>query len=127
MANDLEPYANTYSENGFWDKLKVYARQAGRELVEKALLLFYAAQRPEVPVWARSIIYGALGYFILPADAIPDLTPLVGYSDDLGALALALATVAAHINDEVRTKTQDKLRQWFGETQAADGGARSER
>ncbi len=117
MAQIPEHFDDLYTEKTFWQKLKDYAKAAGREVVEKTLLLFYAAQRPEVPVWAKTVIYGALGYFILPADTIPDFTPLVGYSDDLGAITLALATVAAYINDEVRAKARDKLRSWFGDSQ----------
>ena len=54
----------------------------------------------DTPVWAKGIIIGALGYFISPVDAIPDIVPVVGYTDDLGALAIALAAIAAHIKDE---------------------------
>ncbi|MGL4476298.1 MAG: YkvA family protein, partial [Shewanella sp.] len=38
-----------YSEQGFWQKLKMFALKAGQEVVEKALWLFYAAQRPDTP------------------------------------------------------------------------------
>ncbi|MES2264837.1 MAG: YkvA family protein [Pseudomonadota bacterium] len=103
-----------YSESNFWGKLKNFALQAGREVVEKALWLYYAAQRPETPLWAKTIIYGALAYFISPVDAIPDITPIVGYADDLGALAAAIATVSTYINDEVKELAKKKLQHWFG-------------
>lgn len=104
-----------YSEEGFWDKLTRFARVAGREVVEKALWLFYALQQPRLPVWARTVIMGALGYFIFPADAIPDVVPLAGYSDDLGALAAAVGMVAMYIDDSVRARADETLRRWFGE------------
>ncbi|MEZ5501353.1 MAG: DUF1232 domain-containing protein [Halioglobus sp.] len=97
-----------YSEKGFWDKLKHYGKTAGREVVEKALLLFYAAQEEKAPAWAKGTIVAALGYFIMPLDAIADLTPAVGYADDLGVLVLAVAVVATYINDDVRSKTGKK-------------------
>jgi uncharacterized membrane protein YkvA (DUF1232 family) len=103
-----------YSESRFWDKLKRYAKAAGSEVIEKALWLYYASQRPETPVWARSVIFGALAYFILPTDAIPDLIPLVGYSDDLGALAAAIGMVSLYISDDVKEKTRRKMSEWFG-------------
>jgi uncharacterized membrane protein YkvA (DUF1232 family) len=103
-----------YSEKGFWEKLAAYAFAAGREVVEKALQLYYAAQNPDTPAWAKSVIYGALAYFILPLDAIPDTIPLAGYSDDLGAIALALATVAAYVTPDVKEKAKSKLQHWFG-------------
>lgn len=104
-----------YSESGFWDKVSRYALQAGREVMEKALWLYYAAKRPETPAWAKTIIFGALAYFISPLDAIPDLTPLVGYSDDLGALAAALGMVMVYVNDEVKARAASKLNEWFGD------------
>ncbi len=108
-------YSDNYSETGLWDKLAKFAKSAGREVVEKALILFYAASDPDTPKKAKTIIFSALGYFILPLDAIPDITPILGFSDDLGALALALATVAAHIKPEHREAAKKKAIQWFGE------------
>ena len=49
--------------------------------------------------WAKATIVGALGYFITPLDAIVDLTPVVGYADDLGVLALAIAAVATYVRN----------------------------
>jgi uncharacterized membrane protein YkvA (DUF1232 family) len=108
-------YEEAYSESGFREKLTRYARVAGREVVEKALWLYYAMQEEKAPAWAKATIVGALGYFITPLDAIVDLTPVVGYADDLGVLALALAAVATYINDDVREKTRERMREWFGE------------
>ncbi|MBN7798080.1 YkvA family protein [Parahaliea mediterranea] len=108
-------HAGHYSEAGFWRKLGQYAGAAGRELVEKALLMYYAARRDETPAWARATIYGALGYFIAPFDAVVDITPVVGYSDDLGVLALAFVTVARYIDDGVRAQAAERARRWFGD------------
>ncbi|TDG13930.1 DUF1232 domain-containing protein [Seongchinamella unica] len=113
MSSNNE-YENAFSEQGFRDKLKRYARTAGREVVEKALLLYYAMQEDQAPAWAKATIAGALGYFIVPLDAIADLTPAVGYADDLGVLVLAIAAVATYINDDVRAKATGKLDAWFG-------------
>lgn len=117
---DHNEYEEAFSEQGFWLKLKKYARSAGKEVVEKALLLFYAAQEEKAPAWAKATIAGALGYFIVPLDAIADLTPAVGYADDLGVLALAIAAVATYINADVRAKTQQKMTAWFGEEASPD-------
>ncbi len=108
-------YSDNYTETGLWDKLSHFAKSAGREVVEKALILFYAASDPDTPKRSKMIIFSALGYFILPLDAIPDFTPILGFSDDLGAIALALATVAAHIKSEHRQAAKSKTAQWFGE------------
>ncbi|MEM8661756.1 MAG: YkvA family protein [Pseudomonadota bacterium] len=114
-------YQQAFTENRFWQKLRRYATTAGREVVEKALLLFYAAQEEQAPRWAKATIAGALGYFIIPIDAIADLTPGVGYADDLGVLVLAIAAVASYINDDVREKANAKMRAWFGESPSRAG------
>ena len=114
MDNKPDDFSKSYEESSFWAKIKGYALTAGREVIEKALLLYYALIDSDTPIWAKTVIVGALGYFITPIDAIPDLTPVVGYSDDLGALASALAIVAAHIKPEHKTKAQEKIKVWFG-------------
>ncbi|WP_028775313.1 YkvA family protein [Shewanella waksmanii] len=103
-----------YSDASFWQKVKQFAKQAGREVIDNALCLYYAAQRPDTPKWAKTVIFGALAYFIAPLDAIPDLTPVVGFSDDLGALAAALAMVSLYIDDDVRKQAEQKCATWFG-------------
>ncbi len=86
-----DDFSKHYSESSFWDKLLHYAKQAGREVVHKALILYYVGNDPATPVWAKGVIAAALGYFIFPIDAIPDLTPFIGYADDLGAIVAAMA------------------------------------
>lgn len=107
-------FEKEYSEQGFWEKLKNYAQVAGRKVLEPALQMYFSARDADTPAWAKATIYSALGYFIVPLDAIPDFTPLTGYADDLGVLVAALATVAAHIKPEHKSQVQDKMIQWFG-------------
>ena len=75
--------------------------------------LYYAAQREDTPAWAKAVIYGALGYFILPLDAIPDVMPGIGYTDDLGVLGAAITTVASYIDDSVKELAREKIAEWF--------------
>ncbi|MEQ8514141.1 MAG: DUF1232 domain-containing protein [Chromatocurvus sp.] len=110
-----ESYVDAYSEERLRDKLSRHAVTAGRDVVERALLLYYALQREQTPAWAKATIIGSLGYFITPVDAILDITPGVGYVDDLGVLVFALATVSASIDDVVRQRAAARLRAWFGE------------
>lgn len=105
----------------FWRKLNGFAYQAGRELVEKALWLYYAAARPETPTWARSVIIGALAYFVIPTDAIPDFIPGAGYADDLSVLATAVGTVLLFINDDVKRKSDAVLSRWFSKPELSKG------
>jgi uncharacterized membrane protein YkvA (DUF1232 family) len=121
MANVHPSYKAAYSAPRFWNKVARHARGAGREAVEKSLWLFYALQSPGTPKWAKRVIYGALGYFIFPVDAIPDLAPFAGYTDDLAVMAAALATVAVYITDDVKRQARDKLQAWFGSDAATAG------
>lgn len=116
--------ARAYSPAALRRKLARHARSAGREVIEKVLWLYFASRRPETPVWARATIYAALAYFILPTDLLPDLTPLVGYSDDLGALTAALLTIAQYVDANVKRQASLTLNRWFGPDQ---GSARSAR
>lgn len=108
-------FEREYSEPRFWEKVKDFAFAAGAEVIEKALTLYYAAQAPGTPIWAKTVIYAALGYFILTVDAIPDFTPVIGFADDLGVLVSAIATVAAYVRPELREKAQSKMKDWFGD------------
>jgi len=104
-----------FNDHAFWEKLKKTAQKAGVSLVYAVLLLYYTLQKPEVPVKAKTLMIGALGYFILPIDLIPDTLIGVGYTDDLGAITFALLQVAMYIDDDVKGKAKDRLSKWFGE------------
>ncbi|MEH6389317.1 MULTISPECIES: YkvA family protein [Pseudomonas] len=106
-----------FSDKGYWNKLSRFALIAGREAVEKSLYLYYAAQRPETPKWAKTAMYGALAYFISPVDAMPDFLPMLGFTDDIAVMAAAIGMVSFYINDEVKAKARNKLNAWFGEKQ----------
>ena len=114
----LDDYRKHYSEQGFWQKLALSARRAGREVVNRGLQLYYASRRPDCPAWARPAIYGALGYLISTIDAVPDLTPVLGYVDDLGVITAALATVAFYVDDGVIAQAEASSRRLLGEEPA---------
>lgn len=111
MSNDK--YEKDFSDQGFWDKVKGYAKAAGESVLEPALKMYYAATDSDTPIWAKTTIYSALGYFISPIDAIPDITPVVGYADDLGVLTAAVAVVATYIKDEHVKMAKETLKRWF--------------
>ncbi len=109
----MKSIKDSYSRESFFNKINMYAKVAGKEVIEKALWLYYAMQRPDCPVWAKTIIIGALAYFIFPADAIPDIIPVAGYTDDLGAIIAAISTVSIYIDKDVKAKAKEKLSDWF--------------
>ena len=64
---------------------------------------------------AKNIIIGLLGYFLAPIDAVPDLTPFIGLTDDFSLLSVGLVTVAGYINKDVKEKAREKLKALFCE------------
>jgi uncharacterized membrane protein YkvA (DUF1232 family) len=111
-SNPDEP-AQAPAAGALHTKLLRAGRAAGREVVEKVLWLWFASRRPDLPAWARTTVYGALAYFVLPTDAIPDLLPGIGYGDDLGVLAWALATIANYVDADVKRRTEALLAKLF--------------
>ncbi len=111
--NDKQNYSEAYSDDNLWEKLAKFALQAGKEIVRKALAMYRCFKDDDTPEWAKAVILGALGYFIFPLDAIPDLVPVVGYSDDLGVIALAFSQILIHIKDSHREWAEEKLKEWF--------------
>ena len=77
------------------------------EFVEEAATLFYCAMDSATATWAKAVAFGALAYFIVPADAVPDLMPGVGYTDDLGAVMAAMQTLRATVTDAHRRMARE--------------------
>ncbi len=99
-----------YRPAELWQKLQKYAAVVGCPLLCNTLKLYYASLHPNTPAWAKTVIYGALAYFIFPFDAIADFIPGIGYSDDFGAIAAALATIAAYIDKDIEAKAAAKAK-----------------
>lgn len=116
----LVRYSGHYSEEKFKDKLLRVARKAGVKVIYAVLILYYALQDKSFPSKEKAIILGALGYFILPLDIIPDVAPFVGYTDDLIALLFAVRQVYNHITPEVRDKARARLISLFGSVDEKD-------
>ena len=125
MANDvidveivdekLDPkYAKNYSENDFWTKIKGVLKSAGRVLIYKALQLYYVMQKSDCPAYIKAAILAALGYFILPIDVIPDVIPVVGFSDDLAAIGAALVMAQSYVDEDVKKQAKNTLDNIFG-------------
>lgn len=115
MRDKLKPYRRFFSESTFWQRLSVLARKLGTRTVYSALLLFYAYRRKDTPYWAKNIVIGALGYLLSPIDFLPDLTPIIGYTDDIGVLSFGLVTIAAYVNADVKTNARNQLKKWFND------------
>ena len=111
---EIVRYAGHFDENAFWEKLKKFARKAGIKVTYGALLLFYVVKSPGTSTKDRAKSLGALGYFILPIDLIPDFIPIAGFTDDLAALTWGVYCVIKSITPEVKAQAAAKLHEWFG-------------
>lgn len=113
-----QKYSKYFSKQSLWDKLKEQAKNAGLKVVYAVLVLYYTLESPHVKIKTKLSIAAALGYFILPTDAIFDLTPIIGYSDDLGVLLFVLSQIGKNVTPDIKEKAKVKLDDWFGTVDA---------
>lgn len=96
----------------FWPKLR---RVVGHiPFAEDVVAAYFCAFDRETPTKVRLILLAALAYFILPTDAIPDMLPVLGYTDDASVIAAAIALVAGNITDRHREAARAALERLRG-------------
>ncbi|MDX1709526.1 MAG: YkvA family protein [Rhodovibrionaceae bacterium] len=94
-------------ENGFWRKMR---RTLGRvPFLEDAVAAWYCAFDPATPMQVRATLMAALAYFVIPTDMLPDIVPMLGFTDDAAVIAAAIRTVAPYITSEHRRKARAVL------------------
>lgn len=91
----------------FWPKMRRVAAKV--PFAKQAIAAWYATQDPETPFRAKAVLLGALAYFVMPVDAIPDIFAVVGFSDDAAVMAAVLATFGASIKDRHYDKAKQTL------------------
>jgi uncharacterized membrane protein YkvA (DUF1232 family) len=92
---------------GFWRKLKRVV--ASLPFAEDLITAHYCAFDRHTPPHVKAVLIGALAYFVLPEDAIPDYIPVIGYMDDAAVLATALKLVTSHITQDHREAARRML------------------
>jgi uncharacterized membrane protein YkvA (DUF1232 family) len=92
----------------FWSKLKRVAAQL--PFAEDLLAAYYCAFDRQTPRHVQAALLGAIAYFILPFDFVPDMLPVLGFTDDAAVLATALRMVATHITPEHRDAARAALK-----------------
>jgi uncharacterized membrane protein YkvA (DUF1232 family) len=109
MAADFSKYADNSRDlaRDLWRKLRAVAAHV--PFAEDAVAIYYCSLDRATPVRVRMAILGALAYFILPVDAIPDFLPVVGYADDAAVFAATLQLVAAYVLPEHREAARRAL------------------
>jgi uncharacterized membrane protein YkvA (DUF1232 family) len=98
-------------EDGLGRRLLALLKRAARSapFAEDAVAAWHCARDPATPARVRVILMSALAYFVLPVDALPDLVPLLGFTDDAAVIAAAIATVASELKPEHREKARHTL------------------
>ena len=94
-------------KEGFWPKLASTAARI--PFAEQALAAYYCATDRATPIRAKATLFGALAYFILPVDMIPDVILGLGFSDDLAVLMTAYTLMRNHVTDAHREKARTVL------------------
>ncbi|MBK8624426.1 MAG: DUF1232 domain-containing protein [Saprospiraceae bacterium] len=89
--------------------ISVHLKNLSVRLIYSILLMMYAYNAERTPAWARRIILGAVAYLLSPIDSIPDLTPFIGFTDDLGVISFGLVAIACYIDQDVRIAARQKL------------------
>jgi uncharacterized membrane protein YkvA (DUF1232 family) len=115
MPKSAEPKRQKISERRIIQKIRTALHSISSEAVTQALTLYYTLRAPETPMWCRTVIIGSLAYFISIIDGIPDLTPFLGYTDDISVMAAAIATVTQYITPEIKQKAQTQTIALLGE------------
>src|SRR2546423_3346177 len=92
---------------GFWRKLRRFA--ARLPFAEDLLAAYYCAFDRDTPMQVKAALFGALAYFVLPFDVIPDMMPPLGFADHAAVLATALRLVASHLKPEHREAAKRAL------------------
>ncbi|RZN29397.1 YkvA family protein [Bradyrhizobium sp. Leo121] len=92
----------------FWIKLKRVA--AKLPFAEDLLAAYYCAFDKETPRHVQAALLGAIAYFVLPFDFVPDVMPVLGFTDDAAILATAIRMVASHITPEHREAARAALK-----------------
>lgn len=109
-----------FSEIKLFKKIGQVAKNAGIIVIYPALVLYYLFKDKNVPSSSKTIIIAALAYFIFPMDSIPDITPIIGYSDDLGVLYVTISQLIKYISPDILQKVKDRIVEWFGEVEEID-------
>ncbi|WP_295145634.1 YkvA family protein [uncultured Reyranella sp.] len=112
--SDLVRNEETVRRN-FWHKAR---RTLGRvPFTEDAVAAFYCASDSATPLPIRATLFGALAYFVLPFDAIPDLLLGLGFTDDAAIMVAAFTAARMHITEEHRARA----RTWLLKEQSRTG------
>ena len=105
-SSDLQDHERTVNE-GFWPKLT--RSLSYLPFADKIVAAYYCAMDPATPFKVRATLLGALAYFILPFDLVPDVILGLGFTDDMAVLVTAFTLIRNHITQEHLDKGRDTV------------------
>jgi uncharacterized membrane protein YkvA (DUF1232 family) len=94
-------------KNGFWPKITKFAAHV--PFADTMLAAYYCATDSATPLKARATLFGALAYFIMPFDVVPDIILGLGFTDDMAVLITAVTLVSKHITQNHRDRARQTL------------------
>ena len=113
-VHEIQRYGTYFSEKSFWKKIERVAKKVGATVLRPVFTLYYMLQDEKVPLQHKAYIIGALGYFILPFDLIPEsVLPIIGFTDDVAGVAFLFKKGEGRITPGMRGKTDQKKMELF--------------
>ena len=114
-VHEIEKYGTYYSDNRLWKKIERVAKKVGATVLLPVFTLYYMLQDDKVSLQHKAYIVGALGYFILPIDLIPDgILPVIGFTDDIAVMTLVLKLVKDSIAPEIKARANQRVAEVMG-------------
>jgi uncharacterized membrane protein YkvA (DUF1232 family) len=113
MSSARTGFDSSTLRRDFWRKLGPMVARI--PFAEDLLAAYYCAFDRETPPHVKAALFGAIAYFVLPTDAVPDMLPIIGYGDDAAVLAAALKLVSDYINPAHREAAKNKLSDLAGQ------------
>ena len=114
-VHEVQKYGTYYSDNRFWKKVERVAKKLGATVLLPVFTLYYMLQDDKVSLQHKAYIVGALGYFILPIDLIPDgILPVIGFTDDIAVMTLVLKLVKDSITLEIKARANARVSEIIG-------------
>jgi|AGTN01.1.fsa_nt_gi Uncharacterized conserved protein len=91
----------------FWKKVRQVTGKV--PFLDRVVAVWFCARDPATPLKVKVVLLGAVAYFVMPFDVVPDVLAGLGYADDLAVLSAAIRAVLPHIKDHHRARAREAL------------------
>lgn len=109
QSHKVEPeYGQYFSDTAFWKKIESLSGKGWCEALKQLITVYTLLKTPTTTVTTKMLLIAAFGNSA-PVDAIPDLIPLIGYSDDFSMIGMLLRHLQNSITPAIQQKVQTLL------------------